>query len=113
MSKIEGKGKGKGLSQGFLLFGTAVLVVMLVFVAVNFIRDARIFEQPVLSLAGGNEGGKGAGPSAKPDDYKTIQYKKSKTGAKKTKPQSTPAAGNTQTPGQPTPTPASTPTPNP
>ena len=65
------KQKKSGLRQIFYMVGTLVITVMLVVVAINFVRDARILQKPLLSTSTPKHS-----DSGNSDGYKTIKYKK-------------------------------------
>ena len=77
------KQKKSGLRQIFYMVGTLVIAVMLVIVGINFVRDARILQKPLLSTSTPKKS-----DSGNVDGYKTIKYKK-------------PAANSTKKPDKP------------
>lgn len=81
----------------FYIIGTMVLVVMLSFTVVNFLRDSRLLEKPVLSKVADKSSADSK--STAPDGYKTLKYKKSTdTGKTKSKPAKTPKPATKPTP---------------
>lgn len=65
--------KAFGFGKFINVFGIILLVIMLTFVGVNFARDARIFEKPLLT----SETGKTNSSTTATDENKgTIKYKK-------------------------------------
>jgi hypothetical protein len=65
------KRKNSGFIQIFYTIGTLVIVVMLVIVGINFARDARVLQKPLLSTSTAKQD-----TSGNPDGFKTIEYKK-------------------------------------
>ncbi|NJD02009.1 MAG: hypothetical protein FIA99_05300 [Ruminiclostridium sp.] len=63
----------KNISKLIYISGTAALIFMLAFSAVNFIRDARVLRLPVLSNAVSSDNDT---KNSKDGDYKTLKYKK-------------------------------------
>lgn len=104
------KQKKSGFSHIFYTFGTLVMAVMLVIVAINFARDARALQKPLLSTPTEKKS-----DSGNADGYKTIKYKKpaADTAKKTDKPKTTTAPASTQKPSDPTPAQTPTTTPDP
>lgn len=99
-SKDKNKNTDKGIYKLIFIAGTAALVFMLAFSAVNFIRDARVLRLPVLSNAVSSDKNP---KDSEAGDYKTLKYKKPvETGSPKPKETPTPQKTAATTP-QPTP----------
>ena len=104
-SKNTNKSKDrKNISRILYITGSAALIFMLAFSAVNFIRDARVLRLPVLSKAAAvNKDTK----SGETGDYNTLKYKKPAVTASP-KAKNTPAPQKTADPKSATPTPEPT-----
>jgi hypothetical protein len=98
--------KKSGLIHIFYMIGTLVIAAMLVVVAINFVRDARVLQKPLLSTSAPKKSDTG-----KADGYKTIKYKKPAADSvkKSEKPKTTTAPASTEKPAEK----PSTPSPNP
>ena len=64
------------LDRIFILVGTLILIVVGAVVVINFVRDARVFEQSSLETAGGIQNKTMSDNSTKADEYKTLKYNK-------------------------------------
>ena len=64
------KKKKSSLNALFYTLGTLVLVVFVVIVSINFMKDARVFQKPLLSTAADKKTTSGT------EGYKTIKYQK-------------------------------------
>lgn len=71
--KKKNRNKNNGFSKVIYITGTAALIFMLAFSAVNFVRDARVLRLPVLTKTAAADKGEDTGESG---DYQTIKYKK-------------------------------------
>lgn len=79
------KKKKSVVSRLFFTSGTIFLVSVIAICTINFARDGRAFETPLLSAAAGITGNRDTtGTAKKTEDYKTIKYNKpsSKTSSK-------------------------------
>lgn len=98
MSEKKSKGSNSMFNKVVYIAGTLALVFMLVFSAVNFLRDARVLKLPVLSSESAVDKDT---KSSEDGGYKTLKYKKPATTTPK--PQKTTAP---KKPAVPTPKPA-------
>ena len=88
------KNKKSVVSRLFFTFGTVFLVSIIAVCTINFARDGRVFQAPLLSAANGVTGGQGtAGTENKTDDYKTIKYNKPSSTDKSTEVQEPATSG--------------------
>jgi hypothetical protein len=63
----------------FYTFGTILLLTIITVCAVNFAKNGRAFEIPLLSTVTGTAANTTPGAIKSTDDFKTIKYKKPET----------------------------------
>lgn len=74
------KGKKKSAAgRLFYTFGTILLLTVIAICAINFAKNGRAFERPLLSAVTGTAADTTSEAVKSADDYKTIKYKKPET----------------------------------
>ncbi len=63
----------------FYTFGTVLLMAVITVCSMNFAKNGRAFEMPLLSAVTGTAANAASDTVKSADDYKTIKYKKSAT----------------------------------
>lgn len=97
--------KGSVAGRLFYTFGTVLLMAVVTICIMNYTKDGRVFQMPLLSAVAGTQTVQSsAGAITDSDKYKTIQYKKpvTKASVKST----SNSSKNSKSPAKSAPTPA-------